>query len=582
MKKSLIGEKYRVTQDVRSEGPVETYEGIGEAGADVAIKIVHLSDAATEEQFKKDVDAAVGVIHTNLARTYGWGPHNGDYYVVREWIPGTNLSTLRQQGAISPLTAAQYAAEACSALAALHTRGIVHKDVRPETLVLSNEGAIKLIDTGIPRPGAMVPEDAAPPHAAQFISPEQANGETVGPESDVYSLGVVLYYVTTGRVPFDAATAREVARAQINVQALSPRRRNPQIPLALEAVIMRAMSKNPDRRYRSALEMRDDLMRVLEPQIEAEAAEAREPKQARVWPWVVSALGAAIILAVAIALSAWVLATSSVPNVTGMTPAQAQTRLVATNLKLGSLAYQQPVPAGVTEGTIISQSLAPGSRARSGVAVDVVVAGATKASVPNLLGLSQAAAVRAISQATLTLGGVQQQFNERVSTGLVAQQIPAAGTQAPADTPVTIVVSRGPQAPALPGTVVVPNVLAFTEAEAVSAIGGAGLASSITRAFNSRVKAGSVISQGPGPGARVNRGSNISIVVSRGTGNLRVPNVIGLTETIAANDLGRAGFRVRRVLIKSTVTNGRVIEQDPEPGAGAASGSTVTIFVATK
>ncbi len=580
MREPIIVDRYQATHDIHVEGPVETYEGIGEAGADVAIKIVHIADEAIEEQFKQDVETAIGIVHSNVARTFGWGPHKDDYYVVREWVPGMNLSTLRQQGAIPPAKAAHYAVDACSALAALHARGIVHKDVRPETLVLNSEGTIKLIDVGIPRPGAVVPEDAAPPHAAQFISPEQASGQEVGPASDTYSLGVVLYYLTTGRAPFDAATAREVAREHVNTQALAPRRRNPQISPALEAVITRAMSKNPERRYASALEMRDDLQRALAPEIVVAAMPSREP-QGRTWPWILGGLGAALILAVAVALTSWIMATSPVPDLANATPAQAQQRLAA-DLRLGTLSYQQPVPAGVTEGTIISQSPAPGARARSGTTVDIVVAGVARASVPNLLGQTQTAAMRAITSAQLVLGGVQQQFNARVSAGLVAQQTPAAGTQVPVDTPVQIVVSRGPEAPAVPGNVTVPNVLATAEADAIASLGGAGLSTVITRAFSSSVQSGHVVSQGPAPGVSVTRGSSVSIVISRGTGNVAVPNVIGLNQTSAANTLGKAGFTVRRVYIKSTVTPGRVIEQDPDVGVSAPAGSTVTITVSTK
>lgn len=562
-----LPEKYHVKHDIRPQGPVETYEAVDDTGIDVAIKIVHTGDAAVRARFEEDLKSALDLAHPNVARPIGWGPYNTGYYVIREWVPGANLAALQRQGTISPLVAADYVAQACSALAALHERGVVHKDIRPENLVLGSGGTIKLIDVGIPRPGAAMAESMAPPYAAYYISPEQAEGEEPGPASDIYSLGVVLYQLCTGRVPFDGATAHEVATEHLHTQPLAPRQRNPQIPLPLEAVIVRAMAKNPARRYSSADEMREDLERVLALQPEVEAAPA---PAGRIWPWVLAA-----VLALVLALgAAWLAITMPVPNVLGLSRAGAQQRLVGAGLKAGTVSYQQPIPTGARQGDVIGQSPSSGSRVRTGTAVNMVIAGPQLVLTPNLIGLSQADAIAALQGAKLVVGSVQQQFNAQVAAGRVMQQSPAAGRGVPVDSPIALVVSEGGQ------TTLVPNVVGLSQLGAITGLQGAGFKARVTSGFSEGMPAGGVITQAPAAGTEAGTGSTVNIVVSRGVGTVFVPDVAGMTRVAAANRLGRAGLRVR-VITTSGGTVGRVTNEDPEAGTDVARGSTVTITVAT-
>lgn len=569
MPQDHIAENYHVKRDVRPEGPVETYEAVDASGLDVAIKIVHTQNVDSTAQFESDLEVAKGLVHDNVARVISWGPYDTGYYVIREWVYGSNLAEVRRKAGISPMKAAEYGMQAASALAALHAGGIVHKDIRPENLVLDPNDTIKLIDVGIPRPGAAMAESAAPPYASQFISPEQAQAQTAGPASDIYSLGVVLYYLCTGHVPFDGTTAHEVASGHLKTQPVSARTRNPQIPLALNAVITRAMAKSPARRYSSAEKMREDLEAALAPQ--PTPVPAVVPKARPVWSWAFVAAALAVI----IGLGALIAFTSPVPNLTGLSRAQAQQRLSDADLKLGEVIYRQPVPTGVREGAVIEQSPSPGWRARSGSAIDITIAGLEQIAVPNLVGLSRTDAEARAREAKLTVGNVQQRVNPRIAAGRVIEQTPAAGTQADVNTPVTIVVSQGT------GSSQVPNVVGSPQSEAVRSLRDAGFEVRTTRAFSGTVATGEVIRQTPDAGANAASGGTVAIVVSRGGRTAGVPNVLGLSQADATDTLENAGLRVRITFATSSNTTGLVIRQTPDPGVRVGAGSVVTVVVST-
>jgi len=237
-------------------------------GRTVAVKVLHpryASDPTFVARFRQEAQAAANLSHPNIVNMYDWGRDGETYYIVMEYVKGTDLKSLvAQQGPLDPRKAAEYAAQVCSALAVAHGYDIIHRDIKPHNIVLAPDGTVKVMDFGIARAGnTTMTQTGSVLGTAQYISPEQAQGKQLSPASDLYSLGVTLYELVTGRPPFDADTPVATALQQVNDEPIPPRQVRASIPPALEAVILRAMRKNPAERYTSATEMRDDLRRVL-------------------------------------------------------------------------------------------------------------------------------------------------------------------------------------------------------------------------------------------------------------------------------------------------------------------------------
>ncbi|MEN6429433.1 MAG: protein kinase, partial [Coriobacteriales bacterium] len=265
----VFGRRYRVTERIGSGGMADVYKAVDEVlGRTVAVKVLHPRYAAESNfiaRFRQEASAAANLSHPSIVNIYDWGQDNGTYYIVMEYVKGTDLKTLvEQNGPLDPMRAADYAAQVCSALAVAHGYDIIHRDIKPQNIVLTPDGTLKVMDFGIARAGnTTMTQTGSVLGTAQYISPEQAQGRPLGPASDLYSLGVTLYELVTGRLPFDGDTPVAVALKQVNEEPVPPRRIRPSIPPSLEAVILRAMRKDPAERYASASEMRDDLKRVL-------------------------------------------------------------------------------------------------------------------------------------------------------------------------------------------------------------------------------------------------------------------------------------------------------------------------------
>jgi serine/threonine-protein kinase len=447
---------------------------------------------------------------------------------------------------------------------------LVDGDLRPESIVLLAEDDVKLAGLGAPdtADAIVLPEDA-PPAAGHFLSPEQAQGGAGTAQSDIYALGAILYTLTTGAVPFDAETGTAVAAMQVNNAPESPRRVNPQVPASMETVIMKAMQKDPQMRYASAEEMRQDLERIASGADVAPVVAAPAKKRSA-WPWVLLVLA---LIAVAIG-AFWYLNRGdiAVPDLTGQTLEEATTTLTDAQLAVGTVSYNENYPDGVAEGTIFDQSPEQGKMVDASSTVDVTIAGSELIEIPDLTGMTEAEAVVAIKDSGFELGSTEEDFNADVDAGKVYDQAPKAGEEAPAATPVTIYVSKGVE------TVNVPNVVGMTESQAVAALEAAGLKSSSEQAFSDR-PAGEVTAQNPAAGVVVDAGATIQLTVSQGQETVNVPGVVGMAENQATETLEDAGLRTRVEYEDNAAQVGKVIRQDPTSGTTVDPDTRVTITV---
>src|SRR5918998_4668070 len=265
----VLLDRYEVGRLLGAGGMAEVFEGRDRLLVRrVAIKVPlaqHAHDPDFAHRFRREAQAAASLSHPNVVAVYDTGTENGTHFIVMEYVEGRTLKdVIRAEGPLYPERAAEITADVCSALIAAHARGLIHRDIKPGNVMLTPEGKVKVMDFGIARAttSETITQTAAVVGTAQYISPEQAQGQTVDYRSDLYSLGCCLYEMLTGTVPFTGATPVAIAYRHVREDPAPPRLLNPDIPPALEAVCLRAMAKRPEDRYQTAAELRADLERV--------------------------------------------------------------------------------------------------------------------------------------------------------------------------------------------------------------------------------------------------------------------------------------------------------------------------------
>jgi eukaryotic-like serine/threonine-protein kinase len=268
----VLLERYEVGRLLGSGGMAEVYEGRDRLlDRQVAIKVPlpqYAHDPAFQQRFRREAQAAASLSNAGVVAVYDTGMQNGTPFIVMEFVGGRTLKeTILAEGPLHPDRAAAIAADVCSALAAAHARGLVHRDVKPPNVMLTPSGRVKLMDLGIARADAAESATQTGAHTAMigtalYLSPEQAQGQPVDPRSDLYSLGCCLYEMLTGTVPFRGATPVAILYRHVREDPAPPRLLNPEVPAALEAVCLKALAKRPEDRYQTAVEMREDLERA--------------------------------------------------------------------------------------------------------------------------------------------------------------------------------------------------------------------------------------------------------------------------------------------------------------------------------
>ncbi len=600
----MFGNRYRAIEKIGSGGMADVYKAMDEVlGRTVAVKVMHAhyADEPTfVARFRHEAQAAGNLSHPNIVNVYDWGQQDGTYYIVMEYIRGTEFKELiRQQGPIDPLKAAEYAAQVCAALSVAHGYGLVHRDIKPQNLVLMADGTVKVMDFGIARAvNSTMTQTGSVLGTAQYISPEQAQGRELGPATDLYSLGIVTYEMTTGRLPFEGDTPVAVALKQVNEHAVPPRQIDPAIPPAVEAVILRAMEKDPARRYSSADEMRADLLRAAQgravtatPRVDdttvmpaVERAQRlndvrRTPVTQRrglgpgVWAGVV------VLLLVLGVVGAWALGLfdggGRVPDVANMPLAQATMALEKAGLAVGNVDTKPD--DNVPKDNVISTDPAVGTAVARGQTVDLTVSGGpAPVKVPLVIGLTEDDAIAALQQAGLEVElPIVREFNAKADPGTVYEQQPLGNSTAAKGTKIKLLVSKGTEAAA------VPYVVDKKKADAIAALQQAGFTVKSADQSSASVAKGIVIDQKPAGGGTAPKGSEIIIYVSTGPEMALVPDVTTMTEADAKAKLNSVGltWEVNTVAGSPPDKVGKVTGQAPAAGTSVPKGQKVTISV---
>ena len=575
MDEKVFAGRYRTVRELSADGTGRTWLAVAPDGDQVVVKVVRPPDAASAELVEHEVDLASGIGHASLPAIIEWGHDDGDFFVVREYVAGSDLKTeLSLQDRFAPSTVARYGSQAAEALSQLHARGLTHGNVRTANLIRRPSDDVKLVGSGLgTRDASSLRNLRAPASAAWYLAPERVEGEPPSAASDIYALGAVLYELLTGRPPFDGESAGDVSDRQVHSMPTPIEELAPDVPGSLVAIVMRALEKSPDARWPSAAEMKAALDREEEvesphPMVEPAPATSR----AGLWTAI-----AVVVVLVALG-AAWAFGLFggggvAVPNVVGKSLPDARAAVVAAGLNVGAVTYSGVAEAGVADGLVARQTPAAGAKAAPAGIVDLVLAGREMLSVPDVSGITEAQAVVALDKAGLTVGSVSIVSTTAVAEGVVTSQTPDQGAQAAKGSAVDLWVAQAPAG------VAVPDVSGLKQAAANSTLVNAGFVVKVVSQSSTSVAKGTVIDQNPSAGVNAQSGATVSITVSTGPSTASVPDVIGKTQASAVNALTSAGFLTQVILQTGGGTSGDVIDQSPASGTKAATGSTVAITV---
>ncbi|HKF00071.1 MAG TPA: Stk1 family PASTA domain-containing Ser/Thr kinase [Actinomycetes bacterium] len=497
----VLAGRYEVGRLLGAGGMAEVYEGRDRLLARrVAIKVLlpqYSRDPAFLTRFKREAQSAASLAHPNIVGVYDTGVQAGTNFIVMEYIEGRTLrDIIRTEGPLLPERAAEVAADVCSALSAAHARGIIHRDIKPANIMISSDRQVKVMDFGIARAvsSESITQTAAVVGTAQYISPEQAQAAGVDARTDLYSLGVCLFEMLSGRVPFTGNTPVAIAYQHVRDNPPPLRQLNPDVPASLEAVVLKAMAKNPDNRYQSSAEMREDLERARTGQrVLATPLLTDQQTVAMAGQQPTGVLGGPM--------------TQGDPA-TGYDPYYDQYDYEG---RAGSQQRRRSRAVGLVLVFLAIALLAGGAAYLVVRNLDNKQDGATPAlvEVPDVTGKSGEAATAQLRAAGFGVDPRSETSDQE--PGIVLSTSPKAGAQAARGSTVILVVSSGP------GTVRTPDLTGLTLDDASARAQASGL--KIQRGppeFNEGVRQGRIISQNPNAGVTVQRGEIITVILSRG------------------------------------------------------------------
>ncbi|MBA3739428.1 MAG: Stk1 family PASTA domain-containing Ser/Thr kinase, partial [Actinobacteria bacterium] len=538
---STIDGRYQILTRIASGGMGDVYRAQDVVlGREVALKTLHPQFAGDDgfvNRFRREARASAILSHRNIVAVHDWGSTDGTYFMVMEFIRGTNLrSLLTEHGRLEPAQVVEVALQVMSALDHAHAHGIVHRDIKPENILIDADGTVKVADFGLARAFAdasVSQVEGTVTGTVQYLGPEQIEGRPADPRTDIYSFGIVLFELLTGRPPFTGETSLAIAYQHVSSRVPPPSTVVAGVPLALDQAVSHATEKDPAARPESARSFRDEIAR----------------------------------------------AGVGLPPALGVSELAAQ--LPSTRIAPGHRASTVTVPRIRPPrhvGTLRSRRIAASAGA---LALIIVLGWAVWAfaipryeNVPAVRGSTVARAEEILGARGFSAAIGRQEYSAEVEAGLVLRTIPAAGARLETDSGVVLILSRGPE------LFEVPRVIGVDEQAARDLLEGAGFRLDVRRDYSDAVPEGRVMAQNPNSGQQVLEGSVVTMTVSLGPPPVSVPSLAGQTASAAEKALRQAGFFVVVVEENSpTVEQGAVVRTDPIAGTEAPRGSTVLLVV---
>jgi serine/threonine-protein kinase len=554
---TLFDGRYRIIRRLGAGGMANVYLAEDqELGRNVAIKILnerHANDEQFVERFRREAKNAAALSHPNIVSIYDRGEAEGTYYIAMEHLDGRTLKELIVARGPAPVRIAiDYTKQILDALRFAHRHGIVHRDIKPHNVLVDSDGRLKVTDFGIARAGAsQMTEAGSIVGTAQYLSPEQARGGHVDQRSDLYSVGVVLYELLTGTVPFTGDSPVEIAMKHLSAKPEPPSTKRPDLPHDIDLLVMRAIAKDPDDRYQDADEMEADLERVER--------------------------GVGVTAQTAEAATAIIESPTAMPTAITRPAARAGAAVPPAYTPPPPIYYdvdEEPPRRRAVWPWLIALLLVAGAIVAAFYAYDQIrdqLNETRPVAVPLVEGMRRPLATQEIRERGLK-PDVDEQFSDDVGVGFVIDQDPDAGDRIDRGGLVTIIVSMGIE------RVEVPNVVGKSATDAVADLTNAGLEANVVQVPSDK-EVGTVTATAPAAGEKLKRGSTVRVNVSQGPKQIAVPSVEGQPFESANGQLQGLDFSVAREDVESDQPRGTVVDQDPEGGSLAGRGATVTLSV---
>jgi serine/threonine-protein kinase len=639
-----LNERYQLKQTLGEGGMANVYLARDLIlDRDVAVKVLRLdlqNDPDAARRFQREAMATSELVHPNIVSIYDVGESHGQQYLVMEYVPGSDLKKyIVEHFPIPYQRVIEIMGQILSAVQVAHDHHIIHRDLKPQNILIDHDGNAKISDFGI----AVALSDNSMTQtnsllgSVHYLSPEQARGGMPTRQSDIYALGIILFEMLTGTVPFEGDSAVSIALKHFQEAMPSVRDFDPRIPQALENVVLKATTKDPAERYTSADAMNSDLKTALsakrahEPkfaptgddldetkvlptlsaaatQVGPEPAKPAQPAAATVkkpqrwaglkkrWPFIAAAVAAGLVVIALVLAFSGGKGDVKIPDLRGMSTDQATTALKNADLKLGKVS--KDYSASVAKNRVIRSAPVRETSVKSGSQVAVTLSrGPKRFTMADYTGESYSDVAKDLRKKGFTVRSVKT-ASETVAKGEILKQDIAKGKKVvPMDTTVIFTVSSGTSTFSLQNLVGTSLIWAQTYANEV------GLTITVTDAYSSSVANGEIISQNPAAGAQMSRGDTVTVVLSKGpqpqssssqpdavsasdkdssTPALTVPNVVGQTQAAAASALSAAGLTPQVVTEESqSVPAGTVISQTPSGSSGATKGDAITIVVSS-
>ena len=615
---TILGDRYEILEKIGTGGMAEVFKGKDhKLNRYVAVKVLKEEFRDNDgfvKKFKEEAQAAAGLAHPNIVNVYDVGDENGIYYIVMELVEGITLKNyIERKGRLTIKEATSIAIQVSAGLEVAHNNHIVHRDIKPQNIIISREGKVKVTDFGIAKATTSQTTTSSAMGSVHYASPEQARGGYVDHRSDIYSLGIVMYEMVTGRVPFDGETAVTVAVKHLQEQMVPPSKYCPEIPYSLEQIIKKCTEKSPDRRYQDIGDLMADLKQSLvdpdgdfvqmvdldeqaktvimtkgttskvkesrrvnlskdedEDEDDEEDDEDSEDEEDddELRPTVERAMTiAGVVLAVIIVIIMLL--------------------LFSKVLGIGKKSNTDTSDSQQTEQSADEED--DSSSASQGNTVNM----------PSLLGKTYAEARTVLEELGLKIERGESEKSNQYSAGQIIAQSEESGNSVKVGTTVTVTLAAAGSTASSDGTsstgsttssttttttnskVKVPSVVGKDENAAKSAITAAGLTvGTVSEASSDTVESGLVISQSPSANSETESGGKVNIVLSSGPNKKKVTDVIGHESSRAQSELAGDGFKVE---VKETYSDdmraGLVVSTSPDRGTYVQPGSTVTITV---
>jgi len=624
----VVDGRYRVDARLARGGMATVYEALDlRLDRVVALKVMHASladDANFVSRFQREAKSAARLSDPHVVAVYDQGEDGDLVYLAMEYVPGRTVrDVLREHGKLSAEQALTILDPVLQALEAAHRAGFVHRDVKPENVLLTDDGRVKVADFGLARAISAATSSAATQGlligTVAYLSPEQVERGVADARSDVYGAGILLYEMVTGTVPFAGETPLSVAYQHVNAAVPVPSRIRPGVAPAIDALVARSTARDPDDRYPDAAAFLQDVRAARKalpvprpfgvvddpataatlvvplttdaltgeyaaagaqtayrgptPPPSEPAAKVKRPKRKRRKGPI--ALLLVLLLAAGVASGAWYLGvgkTVQVPTVAGLTAKEAEAKLTPLGLTLdaGTTDFSETVKIG----DIISTDPKPGAEVREGATITAIVSkGPERYEVPKLAGMTLTEATAALEDSSLAVGDVTKDWSETIKKDLVISSSPKSTTPLKKGQAVDLVLSKGP------APVQIPGLVGETKDAATAALKSAGLKVKYAEDYSKTVAEGSVVSSNPKAGSTVPKGSTVTLTISKGPPLVEMPDLFRTDEQAAVKALKDLGLKVKVTYPIGFTPFGRVVEQSVKAGTQIPWGTTVQINV---